>query len=405
MQPATIARIDKELAVLETEIIDFRQTLHMYPELGWEEKETIRRIRQKLTDHQIDSFRMLLETGGVADLVFKPGAPFVMVRADIDALPIQDEKKDKPYRSRHNGKCHACAHDVHTAVTLGAGLILKRILPELAYNVRLVFQPAEEPTPSGAPKMIEQGALENVACALGMHIEPRLPLRTIGLTTGRINMQSIRLDLKISGPGGHSARPSDTADLIWIASRLVQDSYQLVYRQMNLLDSAVILTFTEIEAKQGYNVIPSGLSLTGTLRLVDPIKKATFYDKFKALLRNFEKSAGCKIKLKITEGAPSVNNNVSLTEKLTENTKILFPDSPIADNFRTPGADDFSHYSEQVPAVYTRFGIGGEFAKASLHEGLFDVPRETILDATRFFAFQLMNLGDLNAYHLNDLGV
>ena len=256
---------------LYPDLVNIREDLHRHPELSWEEHQTTERIAKALSLPGIPPLERITPTGGKIDFVFREGAPFILLRADIDALPIQDEKS-VPYRSTRNGVSHACGHDAHTTTVIGVGRALAQ-LPPLPYNLRLVFQPAEEPIPSGAPTMIEAGVLQDVVAALGMHMEPRLPLGTISITPGWVNMQSIRLDLVLHGKGGHSARPNETADLLWIASRIIQESYQSVYRQINLLDTTVVLTFTEIHAAQGYNVIPRELHLTGTLRLSDPHKK------------------------------------------------------------------------------------------------------------------------------------
>ncbi len=373
-------------------VLHFREMLHRYPELGWQEYETTRRIREILHDHGIESFSTPMETGGVVDFQFHENRPYLLLRADIDALPITDEKRVS-YQSQNSGVCHACGHDVHTAVVVGVALCLQELSEKPPLNVRLVFQPAEEPIPSGAPKMVEAGVLKNVKYALGMHVDPRFPVGTIVLTPGWVNMQSIRLDLTLKGPGGHSSRPQDTADLLWIASRIIQDGYQLVYRTVNLLDSDVILTFTEIEARQGYNVIPRWLTMSGTLRLADAEKKQRFLDKFRRYLHFLAEESGCQIHLKIQEGAPAIYNDPNLTEMLQKNLSRNF-EIPVTLNttYRTPGADDFSYYSQAVPGVMVRFGTSGEEPAPGLHEGLFDVPQEVIRIAMMFFLHQVYHL-------------
>lgn len=376
--------------IFET-IIRFREDLHRHPELSWQEFRTTEKIVEILKTHGIVNLSTPLETGVVVDMVFDSAAPFILLRADIDALPLQDEK-NVPYRSRNKGVCHACAHDAHTAVMVGVALALRKLQTPLPYNVRFAFQPAEEPIPSGAPKMIETGILKNVAYALGLHMEPRLPSGSIGLTPGWVNMQSIRLNLTLQGPGGHSARPHETADLIWIASRIVLEGYQLVYRGINLLDSAVILTFTEIEARRGYNVIPNKLTLTGTLRLSDPQKKEMFIARFQKLLRHLESDSGCQIDFQYQEGAPAIYNDPELIARLQANLKQDFFEEPeLYTDFRTPGGDDFSHYCQQVPGAMVRFGVRTEAMTASLHEGLFDVNPEAIKLAVGFFLHQLLH--------------
>ena len=299
------------------DLITFREDLHQHPELSWQEHRTTEKIGTYLSRFSDAPFRRIIETSGIWDYIVDPKLPYILLRADIDALPIQD-KKEVHYRSQEKGICHACAHDVHTTLIVGVAQLLQKLNPQLLFNVRCVFQPAEEPIPSGAPKMIANGALEDVVLALGMHMEPRLPIGTIDLTEGWINMQSIRLDLELSGSGGHSARPHEAADLLWTASRIIQNSYQMVYRKLDLRDSQVILTFTEINAKQGYNVIPNRLSLTGTVRLSDAKKKVDFLNQFKTYLSHLENETGAKIQLKITEGSPAIHNHPSFNETVAK---------------------------------------------------------------------------------------
>lgn len=376
---------DRVDPILDT-LVAFRQELHAHPELSWEETETTDRIARFLHDRQVIGFRPLTGTGGVVDLVFREGAPFILLRADIDALPLADEKT-VAYRSTRPGVCHACGHDAHTTIVAGIGSLAAANRLTSDWNVRLVFQPAEEPIPSGAPEVIRQGVMENVALSLGMHMEPRLPLGTIGLTPGYINMQSIRLDLVLRGKGGHSARPYETADLLWLASRVIQESYQMIYREINLLDSAVVLTFTEIHAGEGYNVIPGELRMTGTLRLADPLKKERALEKLRGLLGWLEADSGASISLAVTEGSPAVYNDPDLTAELQRIVAERFGDAIAIDTtYRTPGGDDFSHYLENRPGVMMRIGIRERDDQPSLHEGTFDIPPEALRIGTAVIA-------------------
>ncbi|MGH1362568.1 MAG: M20 metallopeptidase family protein [Calditrichia bacterium] len=371
-------------------IREFREDLHRHPELSWKEHRTTERVRTTLEEVGFKDIRQPLDTGLIADYIVDKSKPFILLRADIDALPIQD-LKSVSYASTNQGVCHACAHDVHTSVILGTALAINQLKPELAKNLRFVFQPAEEPIPSGAPEMVKAGVLENVSHALGLHMEPSLRVGQVTLASGFINMQSIRLDLKLSGAGGHSARPHETADLLWVASRIIQDGYQMMYRGLNHLDTTVILTFTEISAAQGYNVIPNELTLTGTLRLADPQKKDVALARLKDLMKTLEQDNNCSIELKVTEGSPAIHNAPELMQQLDERLQkdFWYPMEVIKEH-RTPGGDDFSHYSKQVPSAMIKFGSKTDEMTASVHEGLFDVPPESIEIATAFFVHQLL---------------
>ncbi len=387
-----INEVASVVADLHPILVDFRETLHRNPELSWKEFETTGRIETLLRDHGVENIRKPLETGLVVDFCYREGAPVLLLRADIDALPIQD-KKNAPYRSQNEGVCHACGHDAHTATMVGVALALQKLQPPLSHNIRIVFQPAEEPIPSGAPEMIKAGVLENVRAVLGLHMEPRVPLGTLGLAAGWINMESDRLDLQLSGSGGHSARPNEAADLLWIASRIINDSYQMVYRGINLRDSPVVLTFTEIHAREGYNIIPANLSLTGTLRFSDPAKRDLFIERFGAYLQFLERDNRCQIKWNLHTGAPAVFNHPDLMAQLLRNVqKDFWLRVDIDTEFRTPGGDDFSYYCQQIPGAMVRIGVRTAQTTASLHDGSFDIPGEALQIAMAFFLHQSLRL-------------
>ena len=377
---------------LYPEIVAFREELHRFPELSWQEHETIGRIERKLREHGITAMRKPLDTSLVVDLEFQPGAPFIMLRADVDALPIQDEI-DQPYRSQNAGVCHACGHDGHTAMVLGTLLAIHKSGVKLPHNLRFVFQPAEEPSDSGAPKMIEKNVLDGVKLALGMHLEPRLPLGTFGLASGWVNMRSDRVDIKLSGAGGHSARPNETADLLWIASRIIQDGYSMIYRGMDLRDSPVILTFTEIHSGQGYNIIPRELNMTGTLRFANPEKQEKFLARFRPYLDSLAAENRCEIELRVKNGAPAIYNDPDLTGQLIRNVENHFwLAAEMNTEFRTPGGDDFSYYLNHVPGSMVRVGVRTKRTTASLHESTFDIPAESLKNGMAFFVCQLIHL-------------
>ncbi|NOX36725.1 MAG: amidohydrolase [Calditrichaeota bacterium] len=370
----------------------FREDLHQHPELSWQEFRTTEKIIEFLKKFGIEEFHRPIETGGWVDFVFQEDAPFIMLRADIDALPLQDSKT-VPYRSKNPGVCHACGHDVHTTIMVGVAAAIHQLQLILPHNIRVVFQPAEEPIPAGAPKFMEHGVLNGVKYALSQHVDPRLPLGIISLTSGWVNMQSVRLDLKLKGAGGHSARPFETADLIWLASRLVDESYGIIYREFNWLEHPVVLTFTEIHAGEGYNIIPRELTLTGTLRVTSRSSKNRFLMKFRTLLQQLETENGVQAEFTRVEGAPPVLNDENLIRQLQEIARTAEP-SPITfiSDFRSSGGDDFGYYAQEVPSALVRFGIKTKDDQPPLHNGHFDVPFEVVELAIRFFLEAIQRL-------------
>lgn len=388
-----IERLREVVDTLYPELVTIRRHLHQHPELSWKEIETTAFIEETLRRQGVLPFRRPLKTGGYVDFVYSAEAPFLLFRADIDALPIQD-LKTVPYRSKNEGVCHACGHDVHTTVVLGLALALKQLNFPPRYNVRLVFQPAEEPIPGGASKMVTTGILEGVRYVFGLHVEPRLPVGSISLTAGWVNMQSIRLDLRFQGRGGHSARPQDSADLISVAARFIQESQLQVARQRSTHRVPAVLTFTEISAGEGYNSIPSQLRLTGTLRVADSHQKRQILQDIRELLSYFRKRVGCRIKLQFTEGSPAVVNHPELIQQLKANLEEDFwLPAQIAQDFRSTGGDDFGFYTERLPGAMIRFGSRQGDRVSELHTGNFDIGEEVIRYGVSFFLHQIYKMG------------
>ena len=383
-------KINKEIEGLYPVLKAFREDLHQHPELSWQEFRTTEKIEEILRKNGLSDFKKPLETGGYIDIVYRDDLPFLLFRADIDALPIQDRKK-KPYSSTINGVLHACGHDMHTTIIVGLALLIHRLKVELPFNLRFVFQPAEEVIPNGADKMLNAGILENVKYAFGLHVEPRLKFGVISLTSGWVNMQSVRVDIKLSGSGGHSAYPHKCPDLIWIASRIVQSCYQIVYREIDMLNSPSILSFTEIQAGEGNNIFPSKLKLTGTFRNADSGAKKAFFDKLTRFTDQIADETGAKIEVNIYEGAPPVMNDSDLIQKLLENARSLDEISEVLTEFRSPGGDDFGSYSQRVPSALIRFGFATDGFTSLLHTDTFDVPAELIKTAVPFLGRQILN--------------
>lgn len=390
-EQALSMQIRKEIKNLFPILKTFREDLHQHPELSWHEYRTTKKIEGLLKRYQLTNFRKPLDTGGYLDFNYKSNSPYILLRADIDALPIQDKKKRR-YASKNKGICHSCGHDMHTTIILGLALLIQKSKLTFPFNLRFVFQPAEETIPNGAEKMINAGVLKKVKHAFGLHMEPRLELGTISLTPGWVNMQSVLIEIDIIGDGGHSAYPHRCNDLIWIASRIIQDSYQIIYREIDILKSPAILSFTEIQAGQGYNIIPSKLNLSGTFRTADMQAKKQFFKKLSNLANALENETGAKIEVRLSEGAPPVLNDTALTQRLQKNAENLEEMKEVVTNSKSPGGDDFGCYSQKIPSALIRFGIARNGIASPLHTDTFDVPAEVIKIAISFFIHQLLNL-------------
>jgi len=314
-----LGNIEDLLKGIFPKLVELRRNLHMFPELAWKEHRTTEKIVQFLEGM----------TGLYSDLIQSPDLNMVALRADIDALPIADEK-DVAYRSRHDGVCHACGHDVHTAVVCGVAAVLSHLKANLPVNVRFLFQPAEEPIPTGAPKFIEKGVLEGVNEVWGLHMEPALPLGTVNLTEGWVNAQNVRLKWEIQGKGGHSARPHQAIDPLWAGVRLVDQAYQLAYRQWTQPEFPVILSFTRFHS--GNQLRELNISL--------------------------ERTTGVQIRFTTLNGAPPVVNDTGIIRRFLHNmTELQKYGMVVEQNFRSMGGDDFGYYGEQLPTAMVRFGV------------------------------------------------
>jgi len=383
-----LAEVREALDQMYPALIELRRSIHREPELAWQEFKTTEKIEQFLAQHRPDKIYRPLKTGLVAEIINNKSSRFLGLRADIDALAIPDRKKVS-YASKQSGISHSCGHDVHTTVMAGIAAILHKFKTRLPLNVRIIFQPAEEPIPSGAPKMIDQGVLTDLETIWAMHVEPGLPLGTVSLTSGWVNAQSIRLNWNIVGKGGHSARPDQAIDPIRASSRLIREINQYFDKMPR---TGSIFAFTAVESKSAYNAIPDQAEIGGTLRITDITRKDQYLQAVEKFNRQIEQQFQVRIHFTAVSGAPPVVNDENVVKKFISILKSIAPDQyQIVTNFRSMGGDDFGWYVQQIPGALIRFGIATKDKAPALHTGLFDVPEEIIPEAIEFFLYQIFN--------------
>ena len=380
-----IKRADQFIDEILPELVRFRRDLHRHPEVAWEERRTTEQIIRFLESNKFAKISCPLATGLFCDFDGGAHQPLLAIRADIDALAIPDAKQVE-YRSQNPGKSHACGHDVHTAVVCGVAKTVQQFSRYMPVNVRFVFQPAEEPIPSGAPKMIEAGVLNGVQAMFGMHVESRLPLGTIALTEGWVNAQSIRLDWEILGKGGHSARPEEAIDPITAGVELIHRARVLSAERWQQTNFPVILQFTRFRSGEAYNAIPETANLTATLRLTRAGLHENLLSELEELNRQVANRTGVNIKMTKKIGAPPVFNDSGLIRKMQQIWKdTQIPGTKVDKEYRSMGGDDFSWYGQQVPVSMVRFGTKQAKRQYQAHSSLFDVPEEVIGLAVKFF--------------------
>ncbi|MGW5396144.1 amidohydrolase [Streptomyces sp. NPDC003952] len=374
---------------LRAELIAFRRDLHMHPELGHQEFRTTAAIKVRLEKAGLRPRVLKSGTGLICDVGTWDGVrPMLALRADIDALPIPDAKTHVPYRSTVPDRAHACGHDVHTAVVLGAGLVLAELdrKGELPRPVRLLFQPAEEVLPGGATEAIDSGVLDGVGKIIALHCDPRVDAGRIGLRTGPITSACDRLEVTLDGPGGHTARPHLTTDLVTAAARLALDLPALLTKRMDAR-SGMSVTWGRIEAGHACNVIPMHAELSGTVRCLDLASWHEAPDQIHAIIDEIASMHRAKSEITYVRGVPPVVNDPVVTELLREAMSARRGADSVEDTEQSLGGEDFSWYLEHVPGAMARLGVRkpGDTTKRDLHRGDFDVDEAAIAVGVEFF--------------------
>ncbi|MER6143528.1 amidohydrolase [Streptomyces sparsogenes] len=371
---------------LRTELIAFRRDIHMHPELGNREFRTTAAIKARLEQAGLTPRVLPTGTGLICDIGAASGAgegaalPMLALRADIDGLPIPDTKS-VPYRSTVPDRAHACGHDVHTTVVLGAGLVLAELAREgrLPRPVRLLFQPAEEVLPGGATDAVEAGVLDGVGRILALHCDPKVEVGRIGLRTGAITSACDRLEVSLDGAGGHTARPHLTTDLVTATAKVITEVPALLSRRVDTR-SGLAVTWGRVESGHACNVIPQHAELSGTVRCLDLPAWREAPDLVHAAIDEIATLHGAKSEINYVRGVPPVVNEASSVELLRRAMETRRGAYAVEDTEQSLGGEDFSWYLEHVPGAMARLGVRGvgDTARRDLHRGDFDVDEGAI---------------------------
>ncbi|TVL90181.1 amidohydrolase [Streptomyces sp. SAJ15] len=387
--PAAQARLDGVLSEgLRTELVAFRRDLHMHPELGNCEYRTTAAIKARLEKAGLIPRVLPSGTGLICDVgTWDGGRPMLALRADIDALPIPDTKT-VPYRSTVPDRAHACGHDVHTTVVLGVGLVLAEMerAGRLPRPVRLIFQPAEEVLPGGAADAVAAGALDGVGRILALHCDPRVDVGRIGLRTGPITSACDRLEIELSGPGGHTARPHLTTDLVTAAAKVATEVPALLARRVDTR-SGLALTWGQLVTGHAANVIPQHAGLAGTVRCLDLPAWHDAPDLVHTAVDEVATLYGAESEITYVRGVPPVVNEAASAELLRRAMVARRGAYSVEDTEQSLGGEDFSWYLEKVPGAMARLGVRkvGDSARHDLHRGDFDVDEGAIKVGVELF--------------------
>jgi amidohydrolase len=370
--------LDAFLARHQAELIDFRRDLHAHPEIGYHEHRTTRRVKRRLEAAGLRPIVLPKGTGLIVDIGSGSG-PVVALRADLDALPISDEK-DVPYRSTVSGACHACGHDVHTTVVLGTGLFLASAIAagELPGRVRLIFQPAEE-VPCGALDVLAAGGIASVDRIFALHCDPRLDVGKIGTRVGAITAACDKITVRVTGPGGHTARPHLTADLVYALGKIITELPAALSRRVDPR-SSLSLVWGRVSAGSAANAIPDDGVAEGTVRCLDEEAWHAAPDLLKALIESVASAYGVVADLTYTRTVPPTVNEAMSTAMVEAAADRLLGNDAVVPAPQSLGGEDFAWYLESIPGALVRLGTRtpGSSDDFDIHQSAFDVDERAI---------------------------
>jgi amidohydrolase len=358
-QPINLDKIRPDIQSLQASLIEIRRQIHQYPELAFKEQITAEFIAQKLTEWGIQYYPGIAKTGIVAIVQGRKTSfrlKTLAIRADMDALPIQEENTVS-YKSKHDGIMHACGHDGHTAIALMTAYYLSQHLNDFAGTVKIIFQPAEE-GPGGAKPMIEAGVLTNpqVDAIIGLHLWNNLPLGTIGVRSGALMAAVELFSLTIQGKGGHGAMPHQTVDAVVVGSQIVNALQSIVARNVNPIEAAVV-SVGEFHAGTAENVIADTAHLGGTVRYFNPHFSGFFHQRIDSIVSGICDAYGANYQLEYTELYPPVVNDEKITNLVRSMaTEIVETPLGIVPECQTMGGEDMSFFLQQVPGCYFFLG-------------------------------------------------
>jgi len=381
------ATLFKALESLNTTVIEFRHHLHEHPELSNEEVKTTALIKEILSDSGLRITTYEEHYGLIAELIVDESKPFIALRADIDALPI-DERTLVPYISENKGIMHACGHDAHAAVLLGIALGFAKLETPLNANLRFIFQPAEEVLDAGAQQMIESGVLDNVKAIFGLHAYPYLPTGQIGYKYGVMLASADMFEIVIKGKSSHGARPHEGVDAILVTSMVVNSLNHIVSRQIDPLHPAVISLGT-IEGGKAANVLCDHVVLKGTVRTVNHEIRKKIPEMMRLTIEGICNSMHAKFELDYNFGTPEVLNDKVMVDLLVGEAEALLGKEQCIDLIDpVMGGEDFGFYLEKIPGAFIRLGSCSDDKEScySQHNSRFNVDDDALMVGMKVLA-------------------
>jgi amidohydrolase len=373
--------IIEEANRMEEKLAEIRADFHKHPELSFHEERTSRKIAEILTELGLDEVQTGIAKTGVVGLLRggAPGKTFAL-RADMDALPIQEEN-DVPYKSQDDGVMHACGHDVHMTSVLGAAMILSGIRDKIRGNVKFIFQPAEE-IAGGGKAMVEEGVLEQppeVDAIIALHVWPEMDVGTIGVKPGPSMAAMDKFEIIVRGPGGHGALPHVTSDPVVAAAQIINSLQTVVTRSIEPIQP-IVLSVCMIEGGHAFNIIPKEVRMVGTARTMDDDVKARAIERIKIILKGIGEAMDVECEFNYMDGCPAMINDPGMIELIKKAGAVVVGDENVSGLDPTMGGEDFTYFARAVPGAMFCLGVQDEQAGigSPVHTPTFDVSPEAL---------------------------
>jgi len=378
------------LAQAAPELVALRRHIHSHPELSGQEFETANLIAHELKSAGLEPRLLPLGNGVLCDI--GSAGPLIALRADIDALALPDVKQVE-YRSKVDGVCHACGHDVHTTILVAVGRALAKLDAEglLPGRVRLIFQPSEETIPSGAPQVIDARGLDDVTAIYALHCNPQLPVGQVGVRPGPLTAATDTVDVHLTGPGGHTARPHLTADLLQALARVITEVPARLNRGLDPRSPATMV-FGAVHAGEAYNTIPMEGTVRGTVRVMHLDTWYSLPTLIERIVTDVLRGSGVEATINYRQGVPPVVNDRAATTIVAKGAAAALGAAAVGEAEISMGGEDFAFYAEKVPGAMFRLGVAvpGATEQLDIHRSTFDVDERAIACGVRVFVHTVL---------------
>lgn len=381
------------------DVVSYRQHMHQYPELSFQEFKTAEFVCLILDKYSISYTKGIVKTGIVAVIEGKnPTKKTLLLRADLDALPIE-EKNEVAYKSLNNGVMHACGHDVHTASVLGTAIILQQLKHEFEGTVKIMFQPGEEVLPGGSSLMIAEGVLQNpkVDMAIAQHVFPSMQVGKVGFKSGMYMASTDEIHITITGKGGHAAMAGEYNNPLVAAASIIKEIEQVFPFVLDAEGVArntennlpTVIAFGKIEGKGATNVIPESVYLAGTFRTMDEVWRKKVKEKIAQIVDTISKHYQVTAELNIIDGYPFLTNDIGVTAYCKQAAIEYLGAENVEDLPLRMTAEDFAYITQQVPSCFYRLGTGNKTKgiTAGVHTSIFDIDEDALKISTGLMAW------------------